>query len=231
MLSSTCVDASPIRCLISAGPTREFFDPVRYVSNPSSGKMGFALAAAAARAGWQTHLIAGPVSLPTPDGVTRENVVTGEEMYRAVDARFDSCDVLIMTAALIDFRPKRVAGQKVKKPDLEMVIEMEPVVDVLKTVAARKRPDQLVVGFAAETNDVTRNAEDKLRKKNADFIVANQIGVPGSGFESDENRVLLLSHGASPQPMGPALKTELAERLIERFADWLSAQKTVREEK
>jgi len=212
------MDASPIRCLVTAGPTREFFDPVRYVSNPSSGKMGFALARAAAAQGWQTHLIAGPVSLATPEKVTREDVVTGDEMYRAVDAAFDACDVLIMTAALIDFRPKRVAAQKVKKPDLEMAIEMESVVDVLKTVAARKGPRQLVVGFAAETNDVVPHAEEKLRRKNADFIVANRIGVAGSGFESDSNRILLLSHGHEPEPMGPALKTALAGDLVARFA-------------
>jgi phosphopantothenoylcysteine decarboxylase/phosphopantothenate--cysteine ligase len=217
------MNASPIRCLISAGPTREYFDPVRYVSNPSSGKMGYSLAAAAARLGWDVHLVSGPVSLPTPEGVRRENVVTGDEMYRAIDAAFDDCDILIMTAALIDFRPRYKAAQKVKKDALEMVIEMEAVVDVLGTVAKRKKR-QLVIGFAAETNNVEDYGRRKLASKNADFIVANRIGVADGGFESDRNTVLLLGRDGSETPMGPAPKTELGEWLIARFAAELKAR-------
>lgn len=218
------MNASPIRCLISAGPTREYFDPVRYVSNPSSGKMGYALAAAAARRGWEVHLVSGPVALETPPGVVRQNVVTGDEMYHAIDAAFDGCDILIMTAALIDFRPKYKAAQKVKKNALEMVIEMEPVIDVLGTVAKRKTR-QLVVGFAAETNNVEDYGRRKLSSKNADFIVANRIGVEGTGFESDQNTVLLLGRDGSETPMGPAPKTELGERLITRFAEELETRR------
>lgn len=217
------MNASPIRCLVSAGPTREYFDPVRYVSNASSGKMGYALAAAAARRGWDVHLVSGPVSLPPPDGVAVEKVITGDEMLRAIDRAFDDCDILIMTAALIDFRPKLKAAQKVKKENLESSIEMEPVVDVLATVARRKA-HQLVVGFAAETENVESFALRKLASKNADFIVANRIGGERGGFESDENTVLLLGRDGTSEPMGPALKTELGERLIQRFAAELASR-------
>lgn len=209
--------ASPIRCLISAGPTREFFDPVRFVSNPSSGKMGYALAQAAVNRGWEVQLVTGPVMIPPPLGAQVQHVVTGAEMFEAIDGAFDRCDILIMTAALIDFRPSQVATRKVKKKDLPMTIQMEPVVDVLGTVARRKA-HQLVVGFAAETDNVEDYAMRKLQSKNADFIVANQIGTEHGGFESDENSILLLGRDGTREPRGPALKTDLGEWLIERFA-------------
>lgn len=218
--------ARPIRCLISAGPTREYFDPVRYVSNPSTGKMGYAIAAAAVRAGWQVELVSGPVSLTAPAGVEVIPVVTGDEMFAAIDERFEHCDVLIMTAALIDFRPRTRAPEKVKKDALAMVIEMEPVVDVLATMGKRKTR-QLLVGFAAETNNVEDYARRKLSGKNADFIVANRIGVPGSGFASDENHCLLLGADGRREELGPAPKTLLGEVLIERFAEVLAARSPV----
>lgn len=218
--------ARPIRCLLSAGPTREYFDPVRYVSNPSTGKMGYALASAALRMGWEVELVSGPVALEPPPGASLVSVLTGDEMFEAVDRRFDACDVLIMTAALIDFRPRQKAAQKVKKHALERLIEMEPVVDVLATVSRRKR-DQLVVGFAAETNNLEDYARRKLTEKNADFIVANRIGVPGSGFAGDSNHIILLGHAGERVEMGPALKTELAEQLIVRFQAELQRRKPV----
>lgn len=208
--------ASPIRCLVSAGPTREFFDPVRFLSNPSSGKMGYALAAAAAGRGWRVDLVSGPVSLPEPEGVRMHRVVTGEEMYTAIDARFDDCDILIMTAAIMDYRPKHVADHKIKKDKLEMVIEMEPVIDVLATVARRKS-GQVVVGFAAETDHLETFALRKLEKKNADFIVANRIGGPDGAFGKDTNSVIVLSRDAPPRPLGPASKPELAGKLLDLF--------------
>lgn len=211
------MNASSIRCLISAGPTREYFDPVRYVSNPSSGKMGYALAAAATERGWDVHLVSGPVMISPPAGVRFEPVTTGAEMFAAIDRAFDDCDILIMTAALIDFRPREVAPLKVKKDDLPMRIEMEPVVDVLGTVARRKR-HQLVVGFAAETDHVEEYALRKLQAKNADYIVANRIGVEGGGFESDQNTILLLGRDGTRSPRGPLPKTVLGQWLVERFA-------------
>jgi phosphopantothenoylcysteine decarboxylase/phosphopantothenate--cysteine ligase len=203
-----------LRCLISAGPTREFFDPVRFISNPSSGKMGYAIAAAAAAAGWEVTLVSGPVSLPCPAGVTRVDVVSAEEMFEAVDARFDAAEVTIMSAAVSDYRPKTRSASKVKKDKLELVVEMEPTIDILKTVAARKKPGQFVVGFAAETDDVEAYALGKMRAKNCDMMVANRVGVEGSGFMCDDNRVILLGRDGFREEIGPCPKTEIACRIV-----------------
>jgi phosphopantothenoylcysteine decarboxylase/phosphopantothenate--cysteine ligase len=212
--------ASPIRCLVTAGPTREFFDPVRFLSNPSSGKMGYAMAAEAARRGWETTLVSGPVSLPDPEGVAVTRVITGQQLFEAVDERFDACDILIMTAAIMDYRPKVVADHKIKKFELEMVIEMEPVVDVLATVSRRKRA-QLVVGFAAETDHLETYGRHKLAAKNADFIVANLIGGDEGAFGRDDNQVLLIARDQPSRQLGPEAKTRLAARLLDIFQDHL----------
>lgn len=209
--------ASPIRCLVTAGPTREFFDPVRFLSNPSSGKMGYALARAAAAKGWEVDLVSGPVALPDPANVRVRRVVTGEEMYRAVKDLFRECDILIMTAAIMDYRPKTVADHKIKKFELEMVIEMEPVVDVLATVA-RDKQHQLIVGFAAETNNLEEYALKKLQVKNADFIVANSIGGETGAFERDDNSVIVFCRDGRRLPMGPVSKERLAAQLVDLFA-------------
>lgn len=216
--------ASPIRCLVSAGPTREFFDPVRYVTNPSSGKMGYALAASARRRGWQTTLVSGPVALPAPEGVERIPVVTAAEMLTALQAQFEACDVLIMTAAIVDFRPRSRSTRKVKKHELSMQIEMEPVPDLLATLTQGRRDDQVIVAFAAETDHVEAYAQRKLVQKRADFVVANQVGGANSAFESDTNTVLLLRHDAPALGLGPSPKTVLAEALITQFADCLEAR-------
>ena len=204
-----------IRCLISAGPTREFFDPVRFISNPSSGKTGFAIAQAAAAKGWAVTLVAGPVSLATPEGVERVDVVSAQDMFEAINSRFDSCDVLIMSAAVSDYRPKVRQEHKVKKDKLELTIEMEPTIDILKTVAAKKRPNQFVVGFAAETKDVESYALGKMLSKNCDMMVANRVGQSGSGFMSDDNSVILITNKGDREPFGPAPKTAIAERIVE----------------
>lgn len=225
MVQVHAMNASPIRCLISAGPTREFFDPVRFLSNPSSGKMGYALASAAADRGWQVELVSGPVELSVPRGVQLERVVTGNEMYKAIQHRFPHCDILIMTAAIMDYRPKSVSTHKIKKYDLEMSIEMEPVIDVLATVAQSKT-SQVVVGFAAETENLEEYALRKLRAKNADFIVANQIGGENSAFGRDDNTLLVLGTAGFREPMGPASKAVLATRLLDLFAYRLTARGT-----
>ncbi|HNX04829.1 MAG TPA: phosphopantothenoylcysteine decarboxylase [Opitutales bacterium] len=204
----------PIRCLVTAGPTREFFDPVRFISNPSSGRMGFALAEAAAKAGWEVTLVAGPVALAAPEGVEREDVVSAEDMFRAVDSRFDACDILIMSAAVSDYRPREIQPQKVKKSKLEMTIEMEPTRDILKTVAARKTPAQYVVGFAAETGDVVSYALGKMLAKNCDLMVANRVGGPVGGFMSDDNIVTLLGRDGFREEIGPAPKTFIAGKIV-----------------
>ncbi len=212
------VKARKIRCLISAGPTREFFDPVRFMSNPSTGKMGYALAAAALEMGWRVDLVSGPVSLPAPDGAALHRVVTGEEMLARIDALFEACDILIMTAAVMDYRPREYSARKIKKSGDSLVVELDPVVDILKTVAARKKKDQLVAGFAAETENVTARGREKLVWKNADFIVANQVGAPGAGFAAVTNFVTLIGHRGFSVDIGPASKHEIAKQLIAAFA-------------
>lgn len=210
------LNASNIRCLITAGPTREFFDPVRYLSNPSTGKMGFAIAQAAIHAGWTVDLVAGPVGLEEPDGAILYPVITAEEMFHQVDALFDACDMLIMTAAVSDFRPAKTEVNKVKKSEVPLNVELEPTVDILRTMAERKHA-QVLVGFAAETNDVESNARQKLEAKGLDWIVANQVGGASSAFGSDRNEVLLIGADGSMQALGPAPKTELAEALVQHL--------------
>lgn len=206
-------NASSIRCLITAGPTREFLDPVRFISNPSTGKMGFALAEAAVEAGWTVDLIAGPVALPEPEGVILYPVVTAEEMYHQVDALFDACDVLIMTAAVSDFRPKVQLKQKEKKGDASMTVDFERTIDILKTVTERKL-EQTVVGFAAETNDVEAYAQGKLEAKRCDWIVANDVSKEGAGFAADTNEVILIGANGTRTPLGPSTKHTIAKDLI-----------------
>ena len=209
-------NASSIRCLITAGPTREFIDPVRFISNPSTGKMGYALAEAAVAAGWTVDLVAGPVSLPEPDDVILYPVVSAEEMYHQVDALFDACDVLIMTAAVSDFRPVVQHAEKEKKGGASMSIEFERTIDILKTMTERKAY-QTVVGFAAETSNVKGYARGKLVEKRLDWIVANRVGRLGSGFAADTNEVFLLGADGSETAIGPDTKAAIAKELIARI--------------
>lgn len=210
-------NASSIRCLITAGPTREFLDPVRFISNPSTGKMGFALAEAAVDAGWTVDLVSGPVAMEEPDGAILYPVVSAEEMYHQVDALFDACDVLIMSAAVSDFRPKERLLQKAKKDEAELTVEFERTVDILKTMTERKA-DQVVIGFAAETNNVEAHAREKLDAKRLDWIVANEVGQAGVGFAADTNEVLLIGADGSFKKIGPATKSAIAIELISRIA-------------
>lgn len=207
-------NASSIRCLITAGPTREFIDPVRFISNPSTGKMGFAIAEAAVDAGWTVDLVAGPVALEEPDGAILYPVVTAAEMYHQVDALFDACDILIMTAAVSDFRPVLQSDKKAKKGEAKLTLEFERTIDILKTVTERK-VHQTVVGFAAETNNVETYARQKLEAKRMDWVVANQVGGPGAGFAADTNEVLLIGADGSFKQIGPATKSAIAIELVD----------------
>ena len=186
------LNARKINCLVTAGPTREYLDPVRFLSNPSSGKMGYALASAAVRRGWSVDLLSGPVCLAPPHGVRLHSFVTGEDLMREVGRRFDGCDILIMAAAVMDYRPLGYSPQKIKKTGYRLTVEMEEVGDIVRSVGKRKG-DRLVVAFAAETNDVEYYARRKRARKHADFIVANEVGRAGVGFGSDANAVLLIS--------------------------------------
>lgn len=178
--------------------------------------MGFALAEAALDAGWNVDLVAGPVAMEEPDGAILYPVVTAEEMYHQVDALFDACDVLIMTAAVSDFRPKACLPHKAKKEDAALTVEFERTIDILKAVTERKL-HQTVVGFAAETNDVEAYARAKLEAKRMDWVVANQVGQAGAGFAADTNEVLLIGADGSFKKIGPASKSAIAIELIERI--------------
>ncbi|MDR2430021.1 MAG: phosphopantothenoylcysteine decarboxylase [Puniceicoccales bacterium] len=206
----------PLRCLITAGPTREYFDPVRYISNPSTGKMGYALAAAALAAGCRVELVSGPVALPAPGGAVLHAVGTAEEMLARASELFPACDILIKTAAVCDMRPCHYSARKVKKESLARVVEFEPVPDILKILSSAKTPAQTVVGFAAETEEVEKHALAKLMAKHLDLIVANQVGPGGSSnaFGSGTNHVFLLGRDGMRQEYGPAPKPDVARWLM-----------------
>jgi phosphopantothenoylcysteine synthetase/decarboxylase len=212
------------RCLITAGPTREFFDPVRFISNPSTGKMGFALAMAAKEAGWSVDLVAGPVSLPEPAGVMVYPVVTAAEMQRQTDALFGPCDVLIMTAAVSDWRPKTTATQKMKKDGQGLTVELEPVPDIVTALAEERRTDQFLVGFAAETENVEANALDKLERKGLDLIAANSVAGSEGAFGSDHNKLIVLGRNGFREVLGPASKAIVARQLIDLITRLVAAR-------
>ena len=207
------------RFVVSAGPTYEDIDPVRFLGNRSSGRMGFAIAAAAARRGAAVVLVAGPVSLPTPDGVARIDVRSAAQLHAAVlDAL--PADAYIGAAAVADWTPAAPATGKLKKQAGvdRLVLEFARTVDVLADVARHPSRTRLVVGFAAETTgDLAAHARAKLRDKGVDAIAANRVGVAGSGFEADDN-TLEVHWGAGSRTLGPAPKTELAEQLLDLFA-------------
>jgi len=198
--------------VITAGPTREALDPVRYISNHSSGKMGFALARAAVSAGAKTVLIAGPVHLNTPEGVNRINVHTAQEMYVASLDQSISANIFIATAAVADYRPEKVADQKIKKSSETMTIELTRNPDIVAAVAAQPNKP-FTVGFAAETNDLINYAKGKLKNKNLDLIIANDITRSDIGFNSDQNAVTVIS-AKQHQNLEQASKIEIAEKII-----------------
>jgi phosphopantothenoylcysteine decarboxylase/phosphopantothenate--cysteine ligase len=209
-----------LRCLITAGPTREHLDPVRFLSNGSSGRMGYALAGAGLSRGWQVDLVSGPVWLPPPPGAVTHGVVSAAEMLAACEPLFAGCDVFIAVAAVADFRSKVMAQEKLKKSaaGVGMALELVPTVDILKTLAGHKRPGQIVVGFAAETHDVEASAQRKLAEKNLDFIVANDVSRRGIGMEAEDNAIVLLSREGGRWAFGPAPKRAVAEFILEKVA-------------
>jgi phosphopantothenoylcysteine decarboxylase/phosphopantothenate--cysteine ligase len=204
------------RILISAGPTFEDLDPVRFIGNRSSGKMGFAIAEAAARQGADVVLVAGPVALPTPAGVSRIDVRSAAQMHAAVLGALPA-DIYIGAAAVADFTPRSLAPSKIKKQAGmdTLVLELVRTPDILAEVAAHAQRPRLVVGFAAETDHVERYARDKLEKKGLDLIAANRVGVAGSGFEADDNALVVYGGGGFERALGPAPKTQLADNLLE----------------
>ena len=199
--------------LISAGPTREKIDPVRYLSNYSSGKMGYAIAEVAQHLGANVILISGPVSLEVPVGVQIIRVESAEEMYEAVLQYFDKADIVIKSAAVSDYRPKKILQQKMKKQSQELVIELERTVDILAELGKRKKA-QFLIGFAAETNHVEEYAKQKLQSKNADMIVANNVMQEGAGFGTDTNIVTFYKANNEKKQFPKLTKHEVAYEIL-----------------
>ena len=200
--------------LVTAGPTCEDIDPVRFLTNRSSGKMGYAVAAAAARRGAKVALVSGPTALETPRGVQRVDVRSTEEMQRAVQAKFPACTIAVFAAAVADYRPAEKSRQKIKRKEDALTLRLEPNPDILAT-AAKDKGERLVVGFAAETEHMAENARKKLTQKNADLIVANDVGAEGAGFDSDTNIVTLFSRDGRDRPLPRLSKAEVAQCILD----------------
>jgi len=206
-----------VRFLITAGPTREPIDPIRFLSNRSSGKMGYAIAEAALAAGHEVVLISGPVHLNPPRAAKLVSVSTSDEMFDAVDRRVRDCDVFVMCAAVADYRPAKVSAAKIKKRAADSSLELVPTRDILASFAKSDR-SFFVVGFAAETNDVEENARQKLSEKNLDIIVANDVGATHSAMESDENEVMILFRDGETKKFPRAPKKIIAHELVNIFS-------------
>lgn len=198
---------------MTAGPTREFFDPVRFLSNPSSGKMGYALAEEAFRRGAKVTLVSGPVSISS--SVTPIiQVTSAEEMYETVLKEASKADLIVMTAAVSDYRPNRYSAHKLKKARRNLALILVPTRDILKELGRCKRPGQVLVGFAAETNHVIENALQKIEKKNLDVIIANRVGATGTGFESDHNQAIAIFADGKKIEFPRMPKKKLASKIL-----------------
>ena len=203
--------------VISAGPTREAIDPVRYITNRSTGKMGYAIAEAAREMGLTVTLVSGPVNLLPPEGVEVINIESAADMAKAMKSAAQTADIIVMAAAVADYRPKQYSTSKVKKSDGDMCIELERTEDILLSLGKNKRPGQILVGFAAETDDLLKNAQGKLQRKNLDYIAANIVGVPGRGFAADNNAITLIGRDGSQTEFALQSKKNLAEALLQHI--------------
>ncbi len=212
-------DLAGRRLLVTAGPTREAFDPVRFLSNRSSGKMGYALAQAAARRGASVVLVSGPTGLPAPFGVERELVTSAAEMAKAVARRAAKAEAVVMAAAVADFKPRRARSQKLKKADGGLPAEFSRTPDILANLA-KKKGRRVLVGFAAETGDPVAEAQRKRKAKKLDLVVANDVSQPDAGFEVDTNRIVLVDAEGS-KTLDLMTKAEAADRILDRVASLL----------
>ena len=205
-----------LKLLVTAAGTREPIDPVRYIGNRSSGKMGYAIAEAAASLGAEVTLVSGPSALQPPAGVEFFGVESAREMRQLVQERFSSCDIVIKAAAVADYRVKNVSDQKIKKNDAELTLVLEKNPDILKELGEMKQPHQTLVGFAAETQNLLQYAKGKLEKKNLDMIVANDVSKPQAGFNVDTNLIKLLKRDGSIEELPLMSKKELAYIILDR---------------
>lgn len=213
----TVQDLADLSLLVTAGPTQEALDPVRFLSNHSSGKMGYAIAARAALRGAKVTLVSGPTALATPAGVMRVDITSAREMFDAVVSRADRQDIIIKAAAVGDYRPETEAQDKLKKSDDEMNIALTRNPDILAELGRKKRPGQLLCGFAMETQNLLQNAADKLRRKNCDILVANSLREAGAGFQHDTNAATLLFADGRQETVPLMQKQELADRILDRL--------------
>ena len=214
-------DLKDKRFLITAGPTREPIDPVRFITNHSSGKMGYALAEKAVQRGARVTLISGPTNLTPPLGLERFiRVDTAEEMYSAVMKHYADVDVVIKSAAVADYAPKNIKGEKIKKQDSNMTLELKKNPDILQELG-NKKSNQVLIGFAAETNNTIVNAQDKLKRKNLDFIVLNDLTEAGAGFAKDTNIVTILHSDGRIEKLPKMLKRDLADEILNRVLLYL----------
>lgn len=207
-------DLAGIRMIVTAGPTRESIDPVRYISNRSSGKMGYAVAQAAHERGADVLLVSGPVGIECPEGVKLVSTATAEEMCKAVLDNFGNCDVVVMAAAVADYRPAEVSGTKIKKNDDEMVLRLVRTPDILKKLGTIKG-NRILVGFSAETDHLTDNAMKKLESKNLDMIVANDVTMEGAGFGTDTNIIKIIKRDGTVIDLPLMSKLEAAHRILD----------------
>jgi phosphopantothenoylcysteine decarboxylase / phosphopantothenate---cysteine ligase len=200
--------------LLTAGPTREPLDPVRFISNRSSGKMGYAMAEAAQRRGARVVLVSGPVVLSAPDGVQLVAVQTAAEMHKAVLDHLDEASIIVKAAAVADYHLSNVPKQKVKKTAMRLSLELDPTLDILAELGRRKK-DQLLIGFAAETENLVAEAKRKLKSKNCDMVVGNLVSQDGTGFESDQNEVVLVMATGETVPLPRASKRDIADQILD----------------
>lgn len=199
------------RALVTAGPTYEAIDPVRFIGNHSSGKMGFSIAESLRNAGAEVMLVAGPTSLHTPQGVNRQDVVSAQDMLSVTERYFDEADIVVMSAAVADYTPAQVATQKIKKKEDQFQVALRKTTDILATLGTRKRDGQTLVGFALETNDEIKNATDKLKRKNLDFIVLNSMQDTGAGFGVDTNKITIIGADDTVRSFELKSKSAVAE--------------------
>lgn len=208
------------KVLITAGPTHEAIDPVRYIGNRSTGKMGIAIAEAAAENGAIVTLICGPSNVKSSDRINRIDVQSAQEMFEATIAEELKNDVLILSAAVADYRPKYVADSKIKKSDTNLSIELEPTPDILASLGAIKKNNQLLVGFALETDNEAENAKSKLVRKNCDMIVLNSLNDSGAGFGHDTNKVSILDRHNNITTFELKSKAEVAKDILQAIIDY-----------
>ena len=209
-----------MRFLVTAGPTREPIDPVRYISNRSSGKMGYAIAEAVLAEGHDVTLISGPVNLDPPHDAKLISVSTSDEMFEAVHQHTDKCDICVLCAAVADYKPAHVSSNKSKQQSEKFSLELVPTRDILTSLGQRQDRQFVLVGFAAETDHLEENATKKLRAKNCDIIVANDVSDANSGLESDVNEVTILFRNGEKKKISRAQKKIIAHELVKIFSSF-----------